>query len=128
MAFDRRLLFVMHKASRALVAHANASTFETLGVSSAQLATLYYVAKHPGCSLTTIAELLDLNKSAMSSMATNRKNMPTKTNDTRPEKNASAALPKPPVQSHYGGVVHQHREQALFNCLKPWSENRGPLH
>src|SRR5262249_28759363 len=34
-----------------------------------QLATLYYVAKHPGCSLTTIAELLDLNKSAMSATA-----------------------------------------------------------
>ena len=56
----------MHRASRALVAHANARTFEQLGVSSAQLAALYYVAKRPGCSMTEIADVLDLNKSAMS--------------------------------------------------------------
>lgn len=50
------------------MARANAQTLEQLGVSSAQLATLYYVAKHPGCSMTEIANLLDLNKSAVSGM------------------------------------------------------------
>jgi DNA-binding MarR family transcriptional regulator len=66
---DRRLFFLIHRASRALVAHANAHTFEHIGVSSTQLAALYYVAKRPGCSMTDIADLLDLNKSAVSATA-----------------------------------------------------------
>jgi len=68
MSSDRRLLFLMHRADRALVAYSNAETIAALGVSSAQLATLYHVAKHPGCSMTEIADLLDLNKSAASGM------------------------------------------------------------
>jgi DNA-binding MarR family transcriptional regulator len=62
---DRRLFFLMHRAHRGLLAHVNARTLEELGVSSSQLATLYYVAKHPGCSNTEVANLLDLNKSAV---------------------------------------------------------------
>ncbi len=68
MGTDRRLFFLMHRANRALVAHANARTLEELGISSSQLATMYYVAKHPGCSMTDVANILDLNKSAMSGM------------------------------------------------------------
>jgi DNA-binding MarR family transcriptional regulator len=55
----------MHRAHRGLLAHVNARTLAELGVSSSQLATLYYVAKHPGCSMTEVANLLDLNKSAV---------------------------------------------------------------
>jgi DNA-binding MarR family transcriptional regulator len=65
---DRRLFFLMHRANRALMAYANARTTEALGVSTAQLGTIYYVAKHPQCSLTDIADVLDLNKSAVSGM------------------------------------------------------------
>ena len=65
MATDRRLFFLMHRAHRGLLAHVNARTLAELGVSSSQLATLYYVAKNPGCSMTEVANLLDLNKSAV---------------------------------------------------------------
>lgn len=68
MAGDRRLFFLLHRAHRALFAHVNARTYEALGVSSAQLAALYYLAKHDGCSPSEIADMLDLNKSAVSAM------------------------------------------------------------
>jgi DNA-binding MarR family transcriptional regulator len=65
---DRRLFFLMHRAHRAVIAHVNARALAELGVSSSQLAALYYVAKHPGCSMTEVASLLDLNKSAVSGL------------------------------------------------------------
>lgn len=68
VATERRLFFLMHRANRALTAWANARMIDLLGVSGAQLGTLYYVAKKPGCSATDIADVLDLNKSAVSSM------------------------------------------------------------
>jgi len=48
-----------------MLAHVNARALEELGISASQLTTLYYVAKHPGCSNTEVANLLDLNKSAV---------------------------------------------------------------
>lgn len=66
VATERRLFFLLHQAHRAIVAHANTQTLDQLGVSSTQLALIYYVAKHPGCSLTEVANLFDLNKSAVS--------------------------------------------------------------
>jgi DNA-binding MarR family transcriptional regulator len=68
VAADRRLFFLMHRAHRAVIAHVNARALAELGVSSSQLAALYYVAKHPGCSMTEVASLLDLNKSAVSGL------------------------------------------------------------
>lgn len=65
---DRRLFFQMHRASRVLTAWANDRTVAELGVSSAQLGTLYFVAKNPRCSASDVANTLDLNKSAMSGM------------------------------------------------------------
>ena len=65
---DKRLFFLMHRAHHALVADVTARTVMALGVSPAQLATLHYVAKHPGCSLTDVANLLDVAKSAVTSM------------------------------------------------------------
>lgn len=58
----------MHRASRVLTAWANDRTVAELGVSSAQLGTLYFVAKNPRCSASDVANTLDLNKSAMSGM------------------------------------------------------------
>lgn len=69
MAVDRRLFFLVHRAHRALFAHANARTTEALGVTMAQLAALYYVAKNDGCSLSDVANVLDMNKSAVTALA-----------------------------------------------------------
>jgi DNA-binding MarR family transcriptional regulator len=68
MTLDKRLFFLMHRAHHALLAHATARTVDALGVSPAQLATLHYVAKHAGCSFTDVANLLDVAKSAVTSM------------------------------------------------------------
>jgi DNA-binding MarR family transcriptional regulator len=65
---DRRLVYVLQRAARAALALANADAREHLGVSIEQLATLSYVVKHPGCTMTDLADVLDLNKSAMSGM------------------------------------------------------------
>jgi DNA-binding MarR family transcriptional regulator len=59
----------MHRAHRALFARANSRTVEALGVTTAQLAALYYVAKHDGCSLSDVAGVLDTNKSALTALA-----------------------------------------------------------
>jgi DNA-binding MarR family transcriptional regulator len=68
VALDRRLFFLFDRAHRALLAHANARALDSLGISSAQLAILFYVSKHEGCSLTAIANLLDLSKSAVTAL------------------------------------------------------------
>jgi MarR family transcriptional regulator, organic hydroperoxide resistance regulator len=65
---DKRLFFLMHRAHHALLAYATATTVNALGASPAQLATLHYVGKHPGCSLTDVAGMLDVAKSAVTSM------------------------------------------------------------
>jgi DNA-binding MarR family transcriptional regulator len=68
VATDRRLFFLMHRAHRALFLHANSRTTEALGVTMAQLAALYYVAKNDGCSLSDVANVLDMNKSAVTEL------------------------------------------------------------
>jgi DNA-binding MarR family transcriptional regulator len=65
---DRRLFFMLHRAQRALAGYAASGLDAALGISVAQLTTLMYVAKRPGCSLTELADLLDLNKSAVTGM------------------------------------------------------------
>jgi DNA-binding MarR family transcriptional regulator len=64
MGLDRRLFFVLHRAHRALFAHANVRLLDTLEITGSQLAALLFVAKHDGCSPSDIASLLDMNKSA----------------------------------------------------------------
>jgi DNA-binding MarR family transcriptional regulator len=64
---DRRLLFLMHRAHRAMMGHVNARMLDELGISASQLTTLLYVAKNPRCSMTDVAAVLDLAKSAASS-------------------------------------------------------------
>jgi DNA-binding MarR family transcriptional regulator len=68
MATDRRLLFLLQRATRAAVSRANRITLEELGVSAAQLATLAHLARHPRSTMTEVAELFDLNKSGVSGM------------------------------------------------------------
>src|SRR5689334_9918348 len=68
MATDRRLLFLLQRASRAALCRANRVMLEELGVSAAQFATLAYLAKHPRSTMTEVADLFDLNKSGVSGM------------------------------------------------------------
>lgn len=65
---DRRLFFLIFRAHRALLGRAAAELDAALGISVAQLTTLMYVARQPGCSLTELADLLDLNKSAVTGL------------------------------------------------------------
>jgi DNA-binding MarR family transcriptional regulator len=65
---DRRLFFLMHRAHRAMLGHVNARMIDELGISASQLAALLYVAKNPLCSMTDVAAVLDLAKSAASAM------------------------------------------------------------
>jgi DNA-binding MarR family transcriptional regulator len=65
---DRRLFFLLHRAYRVVSARAAAELDAALGISVAHLTTLMYVARHPGCSLTELADLLDLNKSAVTGL------------------------------------------------------------
>lgn len=65
---DRRLLFVLQRAARAALRRANEITMEALEVSALQLATLAFLAKRPGSTMTDLANLFDLNKSAVSGM------------------------------------------------------------
>lgn len=65
---DRRLFFLLYRAHRVVFARASAELDAALGISVAQLTTLMYVAKQPGCSMTELAELLDLNKSAVTGL------------------------------------------------------------
>lgn len=64
---DRRLLFLMHRAHRAMMGHVNTRMLDELGISASQLTTLLYVAKNPRCSMSDVAAVLDLAKSAASS-------------------------------------------------------------
>jgi MarR family transcriptional regulator, organic hydroperoxide resistance regulator len=64
---DRRLLFLMHRAHRAMMGHVNARMLDELGISASQLTTLLYVAKNRRCSMSDVAAVLDLAKSAASS-------------------------------------------------------------
>jgi MarR family transcriptional regulator, organic hydroperoxide resistance regulator len=65
---ERRLFLLMFRAHRALTVYGNAQTYDALGISTSQLATLQHVSKSPGCSLTDLATLLDLNKSAVTGL------------------------------------------------------------
>jgi DNA-binding MarR family transcriptional regulator len=68
VATDRRLLFLLQRATHAAISRANRFTLEELGVSAAQLATLAYLAKRPRSTMTEVADLFDLNKSGVSGM------------------------------------------------------------
>ncbi len=65
---DRRIFFLLHRAQRALSTYASVGLSEALGISVSQLTTLMYVSRHEGCSLSELAELLDLNKSAVTGL------------------------------------------------------------
>lgn len=49
-----------------MAGHVNAVMLDELGISASQLTTLLYVAKHPCCTMSDVAAVLDLAKSAAS--------------------------------------------------------------
>lgn len=59
---------MLHRAQRAVASYASAALDEHLGISIAQLTTLMVVAKQPGCSMSDLADVLDLNKSAITGL------------------------------------------------------------
>ncbi len=65
---ERRILFLLQRAARAALGYANKTTYDALGVSATQFATMMYLAKHPKATMTAIASLFDLNKSGVSGM------------------------------------------------------------
>jgi DNA-binding MarR family transcriptional regulator len=68
VATDRRLLFLLQRATHAAISRANRITLDSLGVSAAQLATLTYLTKRPRSTMTEVADFFDLNKSGVSGM------------------------------------------------------------
>jgi DNA-binding MarR family transcriptional regulator len=68
MATDRRLLFLLQRATHAALGRANRIMLDGLGVSAAQFATVAHLAKRPRSTMTDVAELFDLNKSGVSGM------------------------------------------------------------
>jgi DNA-binding MarR family transcriptional regulator len=53
------------RAFRAMIAHVDSRTVDAVGLTTAQLGALYYVASNDGASLSDVANLLDMNKSAV---------------------------------------------------------------
>jgi DNA-binding MarR family transcriptional regulator len=82
---DRRLFFLLHRVNRLLLARAGAELEAALGVSVAQLTTLMYLASRPGCSLTELADLLDLNKSAITGLVQRMERAGTLRREANPE-------------------------------------------
>lgn len=89
---DRRFLFVLQRAARAATNHVSSVTLERLGVSVAQLGTLSYVAQKPGCTMTEVADVLDLNKSAASGMLSRLERAELVTREPNPRDGRGACL------------------------------------
>jgi DNA-binding MarR family transcriptional regulator len=68
MPLDRRLYFLLHRAHHGVRRHASTATLEHLGVTPSQLSALHYIAAHDGCTMTDVANVLDLNKSGVSGL------------------------------------------------------------
>ena len=65
---DRRIFFLIHRAQRRLQKISNKLFIESLGVSSAQMAAIFFLLKNDGCLLKELSEGLDLNNSAITGL------------------------------------------------------------
>jgi MarR family transcriptional regulator, organic hydroperoxide resistance regulator len=93
---DRRLFFLLHRAQRTLAAYASQALYDELDISIAHLTTLMYVAKHAGCSLTELADLLDLNKSAVTGLVQRMERAGTIRREPNPEDGRGSRLTATP--------------------------------
>jgi DNA-binding MarR family transcriptional regulator len=89
---DRRLFFLLNRAQRALGTYAASRLDEQLGISVAHLTTLMYVSKHAGCSMTELADLLDLNKSAVTGLVTRMERAGTVRREANPDDGRGSRL------------------------------------
>lgn len=65
---DKRLFFLLNKAQKKLFRHLDRRCEAELDTSATQLAALLYIQRSPGCLQKTLAEDLDLNKSAITGL------------------------------------------------------------
>ncbi|MDY6905994.1 MAG: MarR family winged helix-turn-helix transcriptional regulator [Thermodesulfobacteriota bacterium] len=65
---DRRIFFLMYRAQRKLQKMANKVFAESLGVSAAQTAALFFLMNNDGCLLKELSAGLDLNNSAITGL------------------------------------------------------------
>jgi MarR family transcriptional regulator, organic hydroperoxide resistance regulator len=89
---DRRIIFMLNRAQRALSGYASSNLDALLGISVAHLTTLMYVSKHAGCSMTELADLLDLNKSAVTGLVQRMERGGTLRREANPEDGRGSLL------------------------------------
>lgn len=89
---DRRIVFMLNRAQRAVAGYASTHLDAAMGISVAQLTTLMYVAKHSGCSMTELADLLDLNKSAVTGLVRRMERAGTVRREANPEDGRGSLL------------------------------------
>jgi DNA-binding MarR family transcriptional regulator len=101
---DRRLFFLINRVHRLLLTRAGAVLDAELGISVAQLTSLMYVVKRPGCSLTELADVLDLNKSAVTGLVQRMERAGTLRREANPEDARGSRLFVTPR----GEELHEH--------------------
>jgi DNA-binding MarR family transcriptional regulator len=67
---DRRLFFLLNSAQQALRQRVDRECLARVGLTSAQMGLLYYVAKHDGCVLKELASGLRLKSAAVTGLLT----------------------------------------------------------
>jgi DNA-binding MarR family transcriptional regulator len=68
VALDNRLFYKINIAQRVLFKQVDRETKERFGVSSTQLATLFYLLKNDGCFLKSLSKEFFQNKSAITTL------------------------------------------------------------
>ena len=64
-----KLFYLLHKAHRAVFREAERQLRDRLGISSVQQGALLFIGAHEGCSMSDVANGLDLNNSAVTGLA-----------------------------------------------------------
>jgi MarR family transcriptional regulator, organic hydroperoxide resistance regulator len=65
---DKRLYFLLNVAQQALRKHVDEEGMERTGLTSAQMAVLFYIAKHDGCLLKDLGEGLGVKNAAITGL------------------------------------------------------------
>src|SRR5262249_37689057 len=63
VAQDRRLLYVLNRAARSAVAHADQRMIDRIGIPVMNLGALSHLASHPGATAAEVGSLFDLTRS-----------------------------------------------------------------
>lgn len=68
MQAEKRLFFLLSKAHRKLFRHLDNASQQQLDVTLPQLGALLHIGNNPGCPQKSVADALDLNKSAITGL------------------------------------------------------------